>query len=117
MTLASWLAAGAKGARDRWLDPVDQLLAGFDATLPDGQPLSVRPTPRRAVGPDLSALFLGMQGRFGRIDRAWMRVHPVGVARPTSPSFSCDRDPPVSAGEHALLDAISREATPSAGRP
>lgn len=116
-TLAAWLAAGARGARDRWLDPADQLLAGFDATLRDGRPLSVRPTPRRAVGPDLSALFLGTHDRFGRIDRAWMRVHPAGVARPTSPAFSCERDPPVSAGEHSLLDAISREATPSGGRP
>jgi alkyldihydroxyacetonephosphate synthase len=116
-TLGEWLAAGGRGARDRWLDPVDQLLAGLDATLHDGQVLSVRPTPRRAVGPDLTALFLGMNGRFGRIDRAWMRVHPVGVTRAGSATFTGDRDPAVSPGENNLLDAISREATPSAGRP
>jgi alkyldihydroxyacetonephosphate synthase len=117
MTLAGWLATGAPGARDRWLDPVDQLFAGFDATLPDGQRLSIRPAPRRAVGPDLAALFLGTHGRFGSLDRAWMRVHRAGVARATSAAFARDRDPPVSAGERALLEAISREATPSADRP
>jgi len=105
-TLGSWLAAGAAGARDRWLDPVDQLLAGLDATLADGRPLVVHPTPRRAVGPDLTALFVGAGERFGRINRAWMRVHPVGVPRPSSSPFEHDRDPPLSAGERALLDSI-----------
>ena len=105
-TLADWLAQGAPGSRDPWLDPADQLLAGLDATLADGRVLGVRPAPRRAVGPDLTALFVGAHGRFGRIDRAWMRVHPVGATRPTSPSFRHDRDPPLSAGERAMLDAI-----------
>jgi len=119
-TLAEWLARGAPGARDRWLDPVDQLLAGLDATLKDGRKIAIRPAPRRAVGPDLTALFVGAGERFGRVDRAWMRVHALGATRPTAPAFACDRDPPLSAGERALLDAISREgtgATPSAGRP
>jgi alkyldihydroxyacetonephosphate synthase len=108
VTLAEWLSHGAPGARDRWLDPVDQLLAGLDATLVDGTPLRIRPAPRRAVGPDLTALFVGARGRFGRIERAWMRVHASGVARPTAPPLRLDRDPPVSDGEQKLLDAIAR---------
>jgi len=109
--LSAWLARGAPGARDRWLDPADQLLAGLDATLHGGRPLSIRPAPRRAVGPDLTALFVGAGTRFGTIDRAWMRVHPLGAPRHAAGTFACDRDPPVSAGESALLDAISREAS------
>ncbi|HEY8042328.1 MAG TPA: FAD-binding protein [Polyangiaceae bacterium] len=107
-TLATWLAQGAPGARDRWLDPVDQLLAGLDATMTDGRVLSIRPAPRRAVGPDLTALFVGTHGRFGRIDRAWMRVHPVGVPRHTAPAFRQELDPAPNAGEKALLEAIAR---------
>jgi alkyldihydroxyacetonephosphate synthase len=107
-TLADWLARGAPGARDRWLDPADQLLAGLDATLTSGRSLSIRPAPRRAVGPDLTALLVGAGGRYGRIDRAWMRVHEVGARRYESPGFQLDRDPPVSAGEASLLDAIAR---------
>jgi alkyldihydroxyacetonephosphate synthase len=104
-TVAEWLARGCPGTRDRWMDPVDQVVAGLDATLADGRPLRIRPAPRRAVGPDLTALFLGAAGRFGRVDRAWLRVHPLGVPRPTSHPFQVDRDPPVSPGEASLLDA------------
>ena len=106
--LGAWLARGAPGARDRWLDPADQLLAGLDATLSDGRSLVVHPAPRRAVGPDLTALFVGAGERFGRIDRAWMRVHRRDATRPTAPPFELDRDPPVSDGERGLLEAITR---------
>jgi alkyldihydroxyacetonephosphate synthase len=108
MALGAWLAGGAPGARDRWLDPADQLLAGLDATLADGRSLVVRPAPRRAVGPDLTALFVGAGDRFGRIESAWMRVHRRDVTRPTAPAFEHDRDPPLSDGEQSLLDAIAR---------
>jgi alkyldihydroxyacetonephosphate synthase len=107
-TLGEWLARGAPGTRDRWLDPADQLLAGLDATLADGRALSIRPAPRRAVGPDLTALFVGAGERFGRIDRAWMRVHRRDATRPTAPAFHVDRDPPVSGGERGLVEAIAK---------
>jgi alkyldihydroxyacetonephosphate synthase len=106
-TLGEWLAAGAPGSRDRWLDPVDQLVAGLRATV-RGTPLELRPAPRRAVGPDLMALLVGAHERFGHIERAWVRVHRRGVPRPSAPPFACDRDPPLSPGESALLDAIDR---------
>ena len=106
-TVGDWLARGAPGARDRWLDPVDQLLAGLEARLVDGRVLRMRPAPRRAVGPDLSALFVGAGGRFGRIESVWLRVHPRGIARPVSSPFRLERDPPISKGEGGLLDDIA----------
>jgi len=105
-TVREWLERGAPGARSRWLDPVDQVLSGLDATLTDGRPLRVHPAPRRSVGPDLTALFVGAGGRFGRIDRAWLRVHPVGVVRPESAPFHRDGDPAMSRAEATLADAI-----------
>ena len=107
VTVGEWLARGAPGARDRWVDPVDQLVAGLDATLADGRRLRIRPAPRRAVGPDLSALFVGAAGRFGRVDAAWLRVHMRGVTRPASAPFQLDRDPSLSADEAALLDRMA----------
>jgi alkyldihydroxyacetonephosphate synthase len=108
MTVGDWLARGAPGSRDRWRDPVDQLLSGFEATLASGGRLRVHPAPRRAVGPDLTALFVGAGDRFGRIDGVFLRVHPRGVARPEAPPFRLDRDPPVSPGEEALVDRLSK---------
>jgi alkyldihydroxyacetonephosphate synthase len=108
-TVAHWLASGAPGTRDRWLDPVDQTVSGLEATLENGLSLRLRPAPRRAAGPDLTALFVGARGRFGRIDRAWLRVHRADVTRPSTSRVHVDRDPPVSEGEASILDAIEAE--------
>ena len=108
VSVADWLAAGAPGHRDRWLDPADQLLAGLHATLISGRTLVVRPQPRRSVGPDLAALFLGAGHRFGRIDQAWLRVHRRDERLPRCAPFTLDRDPPLSDDERALVDGAAR---------
>ncbi len=74
-TLAEWLAAGMPGARSRWEDPVDQVLVGLTARLAQGQGFTLLPAPRRAVGPDLLALFVG-ERRAGTVVRVTLRVHP-----------------------------------------
>src|SRR5258706_15303266 len=84
-SVRGWLDAGAPGARDRWLDPVDQIVAGVQGKLKNGQLLSIKPAPRRAVGPDLMALVLGCGGRFVAGTRAWLRVHRAQKPRPTAP--------------------------------
>src|SRR5262249_40944929 len=89
--------AGARGAPDPWLDPVDHAVAGFSAALPSGAALDVRPAPRRAVGPDLFALFFGTKGRVGSITSAHLRVHSHSRARPLA--TRTDRDPALSARE------------------
>jgi alkyldihydroxyacetonephosphate synthase len=107
-TVAAWLGHGAKGSRSPWLDPVDHLVAGFEATLKDGRRLEVRPAPRRAVGPDMLSLFFGTEDRFGSFTRAWLRVHRKDVVRPTTAPFEA-KDPPLERGEHALWDALEKE--------
>jgi len=104
--IATWLAQGARGATDGWSDPADHVVAGLDVTMKGGATFSIRPAPRRAVGPDLIALFVGAGGRYGRIDRAWLRVHPLGAPPARVHPYAGDRDPPCSAAEDALLDAI-----------
>jgi alkyldihydroxyacetonephosphate synthase len=108
VSVADWLAQGAPGARDRWLDPADQVIAGLDGTLHGGLRIRLRPAPRRSVGPDLTALFVGAKHRFGRIDGAWLRVHRRGALLPESAAFVHERDPAPGEGERALLDAIER---------
>ncbi|AUX27591.1 alkyl-dihydroxyacetonephosphate synthase [Sorangium cellulosum] len=104
MTLDAWIAAGAPGAPDPWSDPVDHLVAGFTARLASGADLAVRPAPRRAVGPDLLALFLGMQGRVGAITSVHLRAH--GASRPRALPASLPRQPPLGDAEAAWLDAV-----------
>jgi alkyldihydroxyacetonephosphate synthase len=103
-TVGAWIAAGAPGAPDPWLDPVDHLLAGFAARLASGSELTVRPAPRRAVGPDLAALFLGMRGEAGVITSAHLRAH--GESRPRPLATGVDRDPPVGDAEAALIGRV-----------
>ncbi|MEJ7729947.1 MAG: FAD-binding protein [Polyangiaceae bacterium] len=105
-TVAAWIAAGTPGAPDAWLDPVDHLVAGFQARLPGGAELSVRTSPRRAVGPDLLALFHGAAERVGTITAAHLRVH--GRQRPRGMPVSFDRDPPPTPGEAHWLERIHR---------
>jgi alkyldihydroxyacetonephosphate synthase len=110
-TVATWIAQGAPGVRDAWLDPADHWLAGLDAMVARGRRLRVPPAPRRAVGPDLTALFVGTGERFGHVERAWLRVHPLGVRRPRTTAFAWDRDPPLAGGEKDVFEDVVREVT------
>lgn len=105
-TVADWLARGAPGAASVFADPADHVVAGLEATFRDGRHLVVREGPRRAVGPDLVALFVGAGERFGRIVRATLRVHAVDAARPSLSLPRVDLDPPIAEDEAKLLAAI-----------
>ncbi len=107
-TVDAWIARGAHGAPDPWLDPVDHLVAGFTAKLASGADLEVRKAPRRAVGPDLFALFLGMQGRVGAITSAWLRGH--APERPRRLATTIPRDPPINAAEQVWIDRVVEAA-------
>jgi alkyldihydroxyacetonephosphate synthase len=109
VSVADWLAAGAAGAPDAWLDPADHLVAGLEAQLVNGRTLVVRPAPRRATGPDLVALVVGMRGRFATLRRVWLRVHHAHERLPRTAPFEHDRDAPSTDGEERLLAAIVRE--------
>jgi alkyldihydroxyacetonephosphate synthase len=107
-TVAAWIAKGAPGAPDPWLDPVDHLAAGFTARLASGTEIEVRAAPRRAVGPDLVALFLGAGERAGTITSAWLRGH--GRDRPRALSTRIERDPPLGEAEGAWIERALQAA-------
>ena len=109
ISVGDWLARGAPGAASVFADPADHLVAGLEATLPNGKRLEVRPGPRRAVGPDLTALVIGTHRRLGSIERAWLRIHRRNARRPALPLPGVDLDPPVTADEARLIDAIQKE--------
>jgi alkyldihydroxyacetonephosphate synthase len=105
IAVGAWLEAGAEGARSPWLDPADHLVAGFTAHKKDAQSFTVRPAPRRAVGPDLLSLVLGMRGRMLTLESVWLRVHRVGITRPVTP-FEESATETLTADEETLIQAI-----------
>jgi alkyldihydroxyacetonephosphate synthase len=105
--VAEWVALGTPGSLDPWLDPVDQRIAGLSARLPSNELLVVRPAPRRAVGPDLVALFHATGARIGAVDSATFRVHPRSAPRARELAFAHERNPAVSESEEQLWRAIA----------
>lgn len=115
-TVREWLGEGARGARDPWVDPVDHVVAGFAAKLRDGRVMTLRPAPRRAIGPDLYALVHGLRGRYVELTKAWLRCFPIadkGARLPKTQPLAIERDPPLSGAEQRLFDAIDRALRPS----
>jgi alkyldihydroxyacetonephosphate synthase len=105
-SLADFLGRGAHGKYDAWRDPADHLVAGFEATLPNGELLAVRPAPRRAVGPDLFALAFGTENRFVAITRAWIRLHRRDAELRGTEPFHGDRNPPPDPTERTWLQNV-----------
>lgn len=124
MCARDWIAAGSPGAPDGWLDPVDHTVAGFTARLRSGAELEIRPSPRRAVGPDLFALFHGTGGKAGDITSAWLRARRAepngGIGKaaslPRPLVTKLDRDPQITPSEAAWIDRLTAAAAVVAGR-
>jgi alkyldihydroxyacetonephosphate synthase len=103
-TIGTWIGEGMPGASDRWLDPVDQHIAGFSARLKNGSDMVIRPSPRRAVGPDLTALFHGTAGAVGDVTSATLRVRRADAAAARELPFAGERDPGLSDGEQVAWE-------------
>jgi alkyldihydroxyacetonephosphate synthase len=105
LSVADWIARGSPGAKSSFADPADHLLAGLVGTL-GTRTIEIRPGPRRAVGPDLVALFAGTGDRLGRVTKAWLRSHRREATRPQMDLPRIDLDPPMNEAESRLVDAI-----------
>jgi len=109
LDVATWIARGLPGAPDPWSDPVSQPIAGLCARLHRGSELVIRPAPRRAVGPDLMALFAGAAERVGVVRSATLCVRRRSAPTARALPFAIDRNPPLSDGENAAWERLVAE--------
>jgi len=110
--VAAWIAAGMPGMPDALHDPVAQRVAGFAASAAE-LGVELAPAPRRASGPDISALFVGANERVGKIEHVWLGARSRGARPARVLAHAADRSPPVSTAESVTWDAIVQSVTGS----
>jgi alkyldihydroxyacetonephosphate synthase len=104
-----FVAQGLPGMGDSFEDPVDQRLAGFAARTHAGVELAVAPAPRRATGPDLSALFVGSSSAIGNVRHAWLRARSLRAQPARRLASRVEPAPPLSKPENDAFSALVRE--------
>ena len=106
-SVGAWLGRGFPGARDPFADPVASRVVGFEA-IAGGVQARVRAAPRRATGPDLSALFIGTRGEVGTVERVTLAIRRLGAPEARAEAFRWPRDPALSAAESRAFELAKR---------
>jgi alkyldihydroxyacetonephosphate synthase len=76
-TLGGWISTRAAGQFSTKYGKIEDMVLGMEVVLPDGKLLSIKPVPRRSIGPSLKDLFLGGEGTLGIVTRATVSIHPL----------------------------------------
>jgi alkyldihydroxyacetonephosphate synthase len=111
-TVGGWLACRGAGQLSTRYGKVEDMVLGVDVVLADGRRISTGGSPRAAVGPDLTQLFVGSEGTLGVITGARLRLHPAPrYERRAAYGFATFVD-----GLDAMRRILRRGATPAALR-
>jgi alkyldihydroxyacetonephosphate synthase len=102
----AWIAAGLPGIRDAYADPAGTRLSGCIVRLSNGERIGLRAAPRRAVGPDVTRLFVGAEHAFGSVESAMLGAPRSDAGRPEVFSYAGEREPPVDSEERLAWDAL-----------
>ncbi len=79
-TLGGWIATRSSGQESLGVGGIADLVAGVSVVAPAGR-LDLPAFPATAAGPDLRALVLGSEGRFGVITAATVRARALPVSK------------------------------------
>jgi alkyldihydroxyacetonephosphate synthase len=111
-TVGGWLACRSAGQLSTRYGKIEDMVLGLDVALADGRTLHTGGTPRAAVGPDLTQLFVGSEGTLGVICGARLRVRRAPVhERRAAYGFAS-----FEAGLDAMRGLLQGGATPAALR-
>ncbi len=80
-TLGGWLATRSAGQLSTKYGKVEDMVLSVEVVLPDGKVMETKPSPRSAVGPNLTQLFVGSEGVLGIITKATMKIWKVPETR------------------------------------
>ena len=80
-SVGGWVATRACGQLSARYGGIEDLILGLEAVIPDGDVLRSKVTPRRSVGPDVTALMIGSEGTLGVVTEATLKISPVPEER------------------------------------
>jgi alkyldihydroxyacetonephosphate synthase len=108
-TVGGWLACRGAGQLSTRYGKIEDIVGGIDVVLADGTVVTTGGSPRAAVGPDLTQLFVGSEGTLGIIVGARLRLHPIPPAEIRAAyAFTSFTD-----GLDAMRRIVQRGATPA----
>jgi alkyldihydroxyacetonephosphate synthase len=80
-TVGGWVACRGAGQLSNRYGKIEDMVVGLDVVLADGTAISTGGSPRAAVGPNLTQLFVGSEGTLGVITGVRLRLHPAPQAQ------------------------------------
>jgi alkyldihydroxyacetonephosphate synthase len=111
-TVGGWLACRGAGQMSTRYGNIENMVNSMVVSLADGTLVATGGTPKQAIGPDLTQLFVGSEGTLGIIMQARMRVHPLPPAEMRAAyAFRSFTD-----ALNAMRRVVQRGATPAVMR-
>ncbi len=113
-TVGGWLACRGAGQLSNRYGKIEDMVLGLDVVLADGSQITTGGSPRAAVGPDLTQLFVGSEGTLGVITGARLRLHPApSHERWAAYAFSGSEGDAFGAANDVCRRIVQRGATPA----
>ncbi|MDQ6772074.1 MAG: FAD-binding oxidoreductase [Candidatus Dormibacteraeota bacterium] len=111
-TVGGYVAARGSGVLSTRYGKIEDLLLSLRVVTPTGRVVDTVPTPRHAVGPELTQLYVGAEGTLGVITRVTLQLVPLPAER----RFDMLSFPSVEAGVDVIRRALQVGLRPSVVR-
>ncbi|MDR1572122.1 MAG: FAD-binding oxidoreductase [Clostridiales Family XIII bacterium] len=73
-SMGGLVATRSTGQFSTYYGGIEDLVCGLEAVLPNGEPIAIRPVPRRAAGPDLRHIAIGSEGALVFITEVTVKI-------------------------------------------